>query len=668
MQEDSSRNSKLLPPPVHPTLRRQGAPPLAVYRESIAPHHRAVPPPPLAPRPPVIKEETPQPVDEVQPIDPKIQYETMPGSIDPNQSQFVPQPQPEKPPVVEEELSEVQLRELYDDEEINRFLHLFSAYVDEVRADSSGQVKIQPSNSNGEEREEHDNDDSPEDSEHDWVALDKEEVQSPISSSFQLDSQNNSTLCEWAASYILRYLPPRQPPPPQFSIKRLRLVSQRAYLAAVPIYYPLLIRLLDLATWKDTRVSLVCCLAYWFLWYNGLLLAAFLTRVLYALIRRRFLPYPSLDELRKHRADVERAENLSASISSRMSVSTFGVRDVIALIRETKKKPSKGKEKVESRVRFEGDTDTVVGETLTTELGDNTALTTMALFAANQLLDIHERAKNLFLWRMPAASAWFGFLIFFGILVSLLPAVFLARIGGLIAGIVFWHVIPVMAVIPVEDLSRFSAACRVVPTDAEYAMELISQRVARGLDVKPKPRRKTSESSLNDTPGGVETTSRGSVADISVDWKKWGQRAAHTKSWTKDVKSIFKDGQWKDPTNWPTRNPLTAKVVIPSGGSQPVLEAHTYPAHNKTPGLITLTSSALIFSPIASSQTKLSIGLENIIGVKKMGTVHGLRIRWTDALENGVMVERDEKFFWVGGRDELFARIVGSQGRRWTKV
>lgn len=56
------------------------------------------------------------------------------------------------------------------------------------------------------------------------------------------------------------------------------------------------------------------------------------------------------------------------------------------------------------------------------------------------------------------------------------------------------------------------------------------------------------------------------------------------------------------------------------------------------------------------------------MGVKKLSTVHGVRVRWTEAAENGVMAEKDEKFFWVGGRDELFARMIGTQRQRWMKV
>ncbi len=47
-------------------------------------------------------------------------------------------------------------------------------------------------------------------------------------------------------------------------------------------------------------------------------------------------------------------------------------------------------------------------------------------------------------------------------------------------------------------------------------------------------------------------------------------------------------------------------------------------------------------------------------------TVKGLILRWMDVEpSNG---ENEERIVWVGGRDELFARLVGRDGGRWLKV
>ena len=65
-------------------------------------------------------------------------------------------------------------------------------------------------------------------------------------------------------------------------------------------------------------------------------------------------------------------------------------------------------------------------------------------------------------------------------------------------------------------------------------MELISQRVARGLPVKPKRRRgpgHKSGGSGGDSTGSIRTMASeyGHGASSSVDWNKWGERIVETK-------------------------------------------------------------------------------------------------------------------------------------------
>jgi len=68
------------------------------------------------------------------------------------------------------------------------------------------------------------------------------------------------------------------------------------------------------------------------------------------------------------------------------------------------------------------------------------------------------------------------------------------------------------------------------------------------------------------------------------------------------------------------------------------------------------------------SQTpKISLSLAAVKGVKKTGFLKGLSLRWSETL-NETQELKEEKFMWIGGRDELFARLVGTDGRRWIKV
>ena len=87
-----------------------------------------------------------------------------------------------------------------------------------------------------------------------------------------------------------------------------------------------------------------------------------------------------------------------------------------------------------------------------------------------------------------------------------------------------------------------------------------------------------------------------------------------------------------------------------------------FPAQRKGPGLITLTDAALYYTSLASSKPELSINLKDVLAVKKSGVTRGLKIRWVET-ESGE--EREERFLWVGDRDNLFARLVGWNGRRW---
>jgi GRAM domain-containing protein 4 len=86
--------------------------------------------------------------------------------------------------------------------------------------------------------------------------------------------------------------------------------------------------------------------------------------------------------------------------------------------------------------------------------------------------------------------------------------------------------------------------------------------------------------------------------------------------------------------------------------------------HAKGPGLITLTAGILFFTPLVHSSGKLNIPLANIRGIKKTGAVKGMSIRWIDEEQQ----ERVERFMWVRGRDEAFARLIGAGTRGWVRV
>jgi hypothetical protein len=69
------------------------------------------------------------------------------------------------------------------------------------------------------------------------------------------------------------------------------------------------------------------------------------------------------------------------------------------------------------------------------------------------------------------------------------PAQVLAKGIYAVLGIAFWLLPTVILALPLEHLSRIPAPFGDVPTDAEFAMEIIGQRFARGETVLPSPLR-----------------------------------------------------------------------------------------------------------------------------------------------------------------------------------
>lgn len=74
-------------------------------------------------------------------------------------------------------------------------------------------------------------------------------------------------------------------------------------------------------------------------------------------------------------------------------------------------------------------------------------------------------------------------------------------------GFVFWFAPNLWAALPLEHRSRIPPPLGDVPTDAEYAMSIISQRVDRGENVLPPERRKKDKKSSSTT--NLSTTSIG---------------------------------------------------------------------------------------------------------------------------------------------------------------
>ncbi|KAJ7900332.1 hypothetical protein B0H14DRAFT_2673254 [Mycena olivaceomarginata] len=505
---------------------------------------------------------------------------SVPPPLPPRQPSFLTDPDAD---AIERGMSEEQLRELYDSEEIDRFLSLFSA----VEICRGFPVISRP----------------------------------PSPSSLP----GNRSLCEEIAlRYLLPIIPPSSPPVPLFTLGRLRLTTQRLYLAIQPVYGPFFASLIKLATWKERRTSSFYC------------------------------------------AEIDRAAEFGQELSTRFSASSvFGVKEVWRIFKVfNKPKKAKVKKLARDKTRArpsqdpasddqvsEQEISTVLDSEEPAEKSQENDVKRAVLQALAEIADLHERVKNIFIWRRPASSRIYGLVfIFLFFLTLFVPAQYLAKITCFIGGFFFWHVTPIIAALP--SGVRLPPAFADVPTDAEHAMELISQRVAAGLPIRPvRPSRTRAGIYDKKRDGEKENDAAQSQApkDKDVNWKKWGERAAVGMSWAEEGKRIFTAGQRPQNTN-------TA-----ASESHESVETHTFPAqHTSAPGLITLTKATLYFTPLMASTAKLEIPLANLRGVKKKsGLFTALTITWVDDQGGG----KEEKFRWVGGLDELFARLVATRKR-----
>ncbi|KIM48214.1 hypothetical protein M413DRAFT_22743 [Hebeloma cylindrosporum] len=558
----------------------------------------------------------------------------------------------------EGELTEEQLRVLYEDEEIERFLTLFSAFVREVQVPDNLKMKDPGGEATESSLEEGD-----------WTPIHPKEENLPLPINPFPSSNYRSVSEELAYRYLVPILPQPRPSAPPFTLGRLRIATERLYIAILPVYGPFLSQLKDLATWEDNGASLIYCSMFWILWWYNLLAPAFLLRMLVCLVRRRLFPYPSLADLRQHRQEIIHADAFGQQVSARFSASSSGVKETWHLFKlldrtwrsrakASTKEKGKGKELSDE---IPSDTAQEQGPAVHGDADDGDAqdLKRISLQVMEDIADIHERICNIFIWRRPASSQRYAIILFILFLTTLLlPTKYIIKLSVFVLGFVFWHVVPVVVALAPSERRRVPLPFRDVPTDAEYAMELISQR-GKKQESPDHLGMSSSAQKLQDT----FSQENGS----SIDWKKWGDRVAIGKTAVTDIKRLRPGNPGSVNESWPPRHPVVPGAINITQ-TRANAEIHTYPCqHPSGPGLITLTHNAFFFTPLMSQTAKISLSLAAVKGVKKIGFLKGLSLRWSETLDE-IKELKEEKFLWIGGRDELFARLVGTDGRRWIKV
>ncbi|KAG1899244.1 uncharacterized protein F5891DRAFT_422392 [Suillus fuscotomentosus] len=570
---------------------------------------------------------------------------------------------------LEQSMSEARLRQLYDEEEIERYLHLFSAYVTEVRLPGAlRSIKAKPSSSSLHLPQLPTPPPLPP---RPFARNISEQTEPPtlLPSTIPPGQADPSWSEHIAIKYILPALPPMPHPPPSFSLKRLKLTSQRFFLAVVPPYQTFFLSMANLALWKDPQRSGLYCAAFWGLWLYDLLLPAIMFGILWEMLSRRLLPYPTLESLQMRRKDSERAREFGDEVQERLSAPSLGPKDIFQFLKSHR---SAAKSKTKTLPKDTG----VLQTSLNGDGGEDEVATVLdgdtqeeqdikreLLHALNTVADIHERIKNVFIWRRPAVSRRYAIILAVVACCTLIiPAHYLAKLVYGSCGLLFWHVTPVLAALPPGARARLPGPLTDAPTDADYAIEIITQRIARGEEIKPPRKPHSSSPRANSTNeadlSAISTPDASSRSQMQtndgVDWKKWGSRIAHGKSLLSEGKQRFSSGQ--------------VNTIGLTSATLRDEDTHTYPAHHTSaPGLITLTTTTVYFTTLASQQAKLIIPRGNLCGVKKTGLMKGLLISWFDG-EEGHGKEIEEKFHWVGNRDELFARLLGPDGARWMRI
>ena len=179
--------------------------------------------------------------------------------------------------------------------------------------------------------------------------------------------------------------------------------------------------LVSLAIWEDKNKSLMFCLVcaiavfkvnklttvsrqgYWVLWINNLLLPSLVFYALYILLDRRMHPYPSLEQLREHRGNIDKADEFGEELQARLtSTAPFGLLDAWktfrvynkSRIRKTKEK-MKQSDDAASMISIETtvtDDDTPADDSVEKSQGHE--IKALGLEALCELVDGMERLKK----------------------------------------------------------------------------------------------------------------------------------------------------------------------------------------------------------------------------------------------------------------------------------
>ncbi|QRV79037.1 transmembrane protein [Ceratobasidium sp. AG-Ba] len=678
----------IYPDPPRPDDEGPILPPALDTRTPALQYHSVITetPTPLIPPPPVHPSRQPSPSPSFSNL-PVPTHPTLRHRTQSNVSNLGTETPPNRPAIVEharrgsgasiltlkdENLTDNQLRAMYDAEEVERYLRLFASRVNEVALHPDHADTGIPSQTYNDEE--------------DWVSLSGPPSKQTVDLTLPPNLQNPSTPFEYVAAFLYPYVP--QPPPlpakRRFKLTKASNSAQRLYLAMYPAYIPAIVHLWRLSIWKDPKKSGFWCAVYWTAWAAGLLTPLITGRVLYALVTGGTV---TREEIKRRREAAREAEALGKAIQGGIpGVGVSGelsVWDVAKLFRSTgKKKRARAKAAVEE-IKKGGEGENVIEGEGECEDPDDWKL--MLVDLADELADLHERVKNIFLHRRPAVTRFYTF----ALTLLFIATIFIQNTSKLITlgmGFFFWFIPPVVRLLP-----RLPPAFADAPTDAEVAMELISRRVERGERVVPEriSRRKKKErdqtgakpsasvSSLNlQETLTIRSPSTTSLLPGSEDSDEETEYMVPTQE--KETPGVEQEDKFRKGAvrawNWLGKTKQLMDQVRGVEGQATVYAApgQSFPAqHRSRPGMLIISSTLLTFSPLFAAATPavpspstnvIKVDIEHLRSVKKVSP-SGLLIRYVKGSE---VVE--ERFYLLSGRDEAFATLVGWGGGRWKHV
>ncbi|KAG8866505.1 hypothetical protein FRB97_003926 [Tulasnella sp. 331] len=246
-----------------------------------------------------------------------------------------------------------------------------------------------------------------------------------------------------------------------------------------------------------------------------------------------------------------------------------------------------------------------------------------------------------------------------------------------------------------------------IPTDAEYAVEIIARRLKLGHSITPEKKMShnrcyikgsTSNVDVSSTLSPTRSRDTASVlsgvvgAGVGIGSQIGGSAMLLSPTWMNGSIASVRSGMinttdWsvdgvQKPSSTDSSMPhkVGGRLQIP--GSLLPIKAQTFSTHyNHLPGILTITHAHIDLDCIrgvkkASSRSK-SLVIRYIepvaVGVGANATNdHADEYHKVDDPEGDrdaiVMTEREVTFKWVGHRDEVFARLVASKQNSWVPV